>query len=433
MNDIDGISYQVFFAQLFIEFFTIIMALTESEAAFEQRCNELVADGSLKNSLKAKKLTTYRHLAFALGTPQTPPTDDKMAQFAEQIFGNSPPPSLLQLSLLRTLHFEATTLIVAALKEAATQDSSESSLRKLPPAERVSREKRQQIRLAGVSITGEMCPSHHLCDVANTIYESGVMQWVPPSKCSKRDVEVQSSVKAEGKQILQVEKNALVVAAAEHVKADTSTELKLQWAWNRRGIAFDQCSLLSWSVHQQWVSHLMEAMCEEPPPGYSRVTPAQAVQADRELWTMVARLGRHSYKVDSRGDSPLDKIVSDLMHNPKIGQCLLPLPKGMANVTNDDGENKLPSKTSKKVKKRNANKNKGGAASKPDELKDYACKTPQGKPICWAFNCKAGCKHEVSGTPPRCKAGIHACAKCYRTNHSLVSCRAKTDAGDKKE
>ena len=94
MNDIDGMSYQVFFAQLFVEFFTIIMALTESEAAFEQRCNELVADGSLKNSLKAKKLTTYRHLAFALGTPQTPPTDDKMAQFAEQIFGNSPPPSL---------------------------------------------------------------------------------------------------------------------------------------------------------------------------------------------------------------------------------------------------------------------------------------------------------------------------------------------------
>ena len=409
------------------------MALTESEAAFEQRCKELVADGSLVTALKRNKLTTYRHLAFVLGTPQTPPTDDKMQQFAETIFGTSPAPSLLQLSLLRTLHFEATTLIVAALKETASQDSSEAGLRKLPPAERLSREKRQQQRLAGVSMVGEMCPSHYLCDLANTIYETGVMQWIPPSKCSKRDAEVQSSIKTEGKQFVQVEKNALVLSTAEHVKADTSTELKLQWAWGRRGIAFDQCSLLSWSVHQQWVSHLMEAMCEEPPPGYSKVTPAQAVRADRELWTMVARLGRPSYKVDTKGDSPLDKILTDLMHNPKIGQCLLPLPKGLANVVLDDGETKPPTKTSKKVKKRNANKNKGGAMSKPDELKDYTCKTPQGKPICWAFNCKAGCKLDVSGTPPRCKSGLHACAKCFRTNHSLVSCRARTDAGDKKE
>ena len=66
---------------------------------------------------------------------------------------------------------------MAALKEAATQDSSEASLRKLPPAERVSREKRRQQRLAGISITAEMCPSHHLCDVENTIYETGVIQW----------------------------------------------------------------------------------------------------------------------------------------------------------------------------------------------------------------------------------------------------------------
>ena len=409
------------------------MALTESDAAFEQRCNELVPDGSLRDALRRKKLTTYRHLAFALGTPQTPPTDDKMVQFAETIFGDSPPPSLLQLSLLRTLHFEATTLIVAALKEAATQDPGEGSLRKLPTAERVSREKRQQARLAGVAIIGEMCPSHHLCDLANTVYETGVMQWIPPSKCSKRDAEVQNSVKSDGKQVLQVEKNSLVVTAADHIKADTSTELKLQWAWHRRGIAFDQCSLMSWAVHQQWVAHLMEAMCEEPPPGYGKVSPAQAVRADRELWTLVARLGRQSYKVDSRGVSPLDKIVTDLMHTPKVAQCLLPLPKGMAGAVVEDGENKALTKISKKVKKRNANKNKGGAAAKPDELKDFTCKTPQGKPICWAFNCKAGCKLEVGGSPPRCKSGVHACAKCYRTNHSLVSCRAKTEAGDKKE
>ena len=68
------------------------MSLTESEAAFEQRCNELVAGGSLRDALRAKKLTTYRHLAFALGTPQAPPTDEKMSQFAETIFGDSPAP-----------------------------------------------------------------------------------------------------------------------------------------------------------------------------------------------------------------------------------------------------------------------------------------------------------------------------------------------------
>ena len=46
------------------------MALTESQAAFEQRCDEIVGDGTLKNALVAAGVSTYSLLAFSVGTPR---------------------------------------------------------------------------------------------------------------------------------------------------------------------------------------------------------------------------------------------------------------------------------------------------------------------------------------------------------------------------
>ncbi|CAE7511598.1 unnamed protein product [Symbiodinium sp. CCMP2592] len=191
----------------------------------------------------AKNIKSFRKLAFAIGTPQT-------------------------VADLRTLHFEATAFVVAVLKE---------------------------------HVTGELCPSHALCDMANTIYETSVMTWISPSKCSKRDAEIQSVSKVEAKSAISLEKQSLVVVPHEPAKADTSTELRLQWALMRRGVAFDQCRLLSWEIHQKWVTILMEAMCEAPPPGYSAIGAAQVVRADRELWTLLARDFPGPYKVNTMG------------------------------------------------------------------------------------------------------------------------------------
>jgi hypothetical protein len=53
------------------------MSLVESNAAFAQRCSELDRTGNFGNALTAQNINTFSAMAFALGTPQTPPTDQQ--------------------------------------------------------------------------------------------------------------------------------------------------------------------------------------------------------------------------------------------------------------------------------------------------------------------------------------------------------------------
>ncbi len=208
----------------------VFIALTESQAAFEQRCDEIVGDGTLKTALVGAGVSTYSLLAFSIGTPQTPPTDDQFDNLATRIFGRGS--TIGQQSILRRFHFhfEATTLVVASLKERVTQDAMDpSSLKKLPVAEKRARQAQQETRLGGVNIEGELAPSFHLIDLANQILESGAIVWIAPSSCSKRDDEVQLAAK-ERKSTVQVENAQLTIASSStEVAADTGSELKIQW------------------------------------------------------------------------------------------------------------------------------------------------------------------------------------------------------------
>ena len=62
------------------------MALIESAASFRQRCDEILADGTLGNRLVAAGVDTFSKLAFSVGTPQTPPTEVQFDAFSIHIF-----------------------------------------------------------------------------------------------------------------------------------------------------------------------------------------------------------------------------------------------------------------------------------------------------------------------------------------------------------
>ena len=91
------------------------MSLVESNAAFAQRCTELDRTGNFGNALTAQNINTFSAMAFALGTPQTPPTDQQFDTLAQTVFGGGF--TLGQASLLRRLHFESTTLMIASVKQ----------------------------------------------------------------------------------------------------------------------------------------------------------------------------------------------------------------------------------------------------------------------------------------------------------------------------
>jgi hypothetical protein len=133
-------------------------------------------------------------LAFAIGTPQTLASEESFKEFATEINGGIEP-SITMLSLLRRLHFEAVTMVVAHLKTNVSTDAGVEGGRKLPPVEKVARLNDQQARLSGLPIRGELQPSYALIDLVAGIYDSGSIVWIPPSKCTKRDAEVQQSLK----------------------------------------------------------------------------------------------------------------------------------------------------------------------------------------------------------------------------------------------
>ena len=62
---------------------------------------------------------------------------------------------------------------------------------------------------------------------------------------------------------------------------DMGSELKLQWCWQRRGVAFDRCGLMSWNVHNKWVNAMLNNLSHLPPPGFSAIKTEQLIRADK--------------------------------------------------------------------------------------------------------------------------------------------------------
>ena len=171
-------------------------------------------------------------LAFASGTPQQPPTEEQFRDFSNQTNGGVDLSFGMQAHLKR-LHFEASTIVMAELKSRAT--TSTDGARKLPLAEKAARFKDQEMRLPGLRLKGELQPSYALVDLLAQVKETNCITWIPPSKCSKRDSEVQSNLK-EKPMILSLEQQMVKLASpAEPLVADTSTDLQLQWALQRCG------------------------------------------------------------------------------------------------------------------------------------------------------------------------------------------------------
>ena len=96
--------------------------LADSSASFQARADELDSSGSLKAALATAGIKSFRQLAFSLGTPQQMPTQTEFQDFAQQVLapGRAAPP-LARVAILRALHFEATTVIVATIKESVAQ------------------------------------------------------------------------------------------------------------------------------------------------------------------------------------------------------------------------------------------------------------------------------------------------------------------------
>ena len=354
------------------------MTLIDYTAAFEKRCDELRP--GLKDVFSASFVTTFSELAFAVGTPQSPVTDAVMQRFADNLFGG--PCTIGDCAVIKRIHFEATTLVMADLRLQVTSGDMSEPLKKLPYVEKIRRINQQQNRITGISHKNEQQPSHSLIDTCFQMVESGALIYIAPSKCSSRDSEIAAESKAKTKQVLTLEQGSLKTSSAPELPlADVGTELKLMFALQRRGLAFDLVNLVSWSVHVEWTNKLYRALMTESASGFHPITLSQLLKADRELFMILASEETGPLKADPGNDPPLDAAIGRLMLDPRVNIHLTPMPKFDKRPAvdiqkeRDDKPNKLKKGEQKK-----------GPAQLPEALKGLTPKTKDGKPACWHFN-----------------------------------------------
>eukprot|EP00434_Breviolum_minutum_P036682 symbB.v1.2.032515.t1/scaffold3913.1/size48432/3 len=348
------------------------MSLVDSTAAFGAHVDVIDPGGALKALLDGQGLKTFSQLAFAAGTPQAPVSDEVFKQFASDLNGGTDM-TIGNLAKLRRLHFEAQTLVVAHLKSQVSVDSAEG-VRKLPAAEKEARLQDQKTRLVGLQIKGETQPSYALVDMVANMAETNNIVWLPPSKCTKRDAEVQVSLK-EKPQTVTVENHTLKLATPPTtLKVDIGNELQFQWAMQRRGFAYDQCRLINYETHETWLQILLNNLTKDVPVGFAKVGIEQLLRADKEVFTLMAQELSGSLKARVDGTLPMDEKLKALVYDPRITQHLLPLPKGQSRAA--DAASSSGDKEDDPVRKVPKPKKKAKASPKakakcPEELKSF--------------------------------------------------------------
>ena len=303
-------------------------------------------------------------------------------------------------------------------------------MRKLPLPEKRARRESQVKRLAGLSIEGELDPAFQLIDACNHQMETSIIYWLAPSKCPKRESEVIAGFK-EKPSTLQVEQNVVKLQhAPQNLECDANDSLKCQWAWQRRGLAYDQCGMISHSAHQRWIQKLLDSLSTMPPAGYAPITLAQCIRADKEMFLLMSQENLPSFKPGSSGEKPLDSLMARLMCDVRVSQFLLPLPKGQAHP----GTAAAGSEAKGGLKR-------GNRASAPSGKSEAKAKARGAllKPRFWVFfglilEVESPTEVAKLGTCVKARQagrfvlgtsrGLHLCANCHKPGHSVLTCRA---------
>ena len=117
---------------VFSFFGVAVMALVESEVAFKKRCEEL--ETGLFDRFKGQDIASFSTLAFTLGSPQNPVADDQLNGLADKVFGGAA--TVGNAALVRRLHFEACTFLMADMKTQVSATDPSEPVRKLPFVEK---------------------------------------------------------------------------------------------------------------------------------------------------------------------------------------------------------------------------------------------------------------------------------------------------------
>ena len=225
----------------------------ESKAVFEKRATQLGLTAPEILQLEAVSLNTFGNLAFGCNWQPGMIDDTPLKDLAATVFNGVPTVRLM--TIFRRLFSESTVLATAELRSRVEDD--DDKVRKVAGPERQARREAQILALPGLRPIGEMEPSNLLVDKTISQYDGNELKYIPIEKCTSRQQEMMGD--KEDVELVRVEKRTKALSlgtAPVETNADVSTDLKVKNALLRRALAYDQATLITFSVQVPFVNLL---------------------------------------------------------------------------------------------------------------------------------------------------------------------------------
>ena len=214
-----------------------------------EACKDIGLGEEWTRALRDNGLDFVGKLAYAVSMPGQPLTDQMVSAFLQDVRPNALA-TLADLASIKRLVFEAQTFQLASLRTAVAPGDEDAS-KKLAPAERSERLRRQREALTGLELTGPREPAHYLYDKYAAMLDQDELQYIPPSRCVTRQQEL-AGEKPDKMIQLDSSKSGLIVKSAEPEREVViSSDLALQQAMTRRNLAMDLVGLATFSVLQR--------------------------------------------------------------------------------------------------------------------------------------------------------------------------------------
>ena len=329
-------------------------------------------------------------------------------------------------SSLRRLWWEAQVKYTAEMKR---QVDADDKPRKLAPEERKQRLLSLRKRLTGILVEGEFEPAHSVVDRYAHMFEEGNLKIIPWEQHVSRSQELRGETKDISVKSWKADANGLLreSSSSDPPSSALSSDMAMQQALVRRGLAMDMADLMDFAQHQKLVHHYLRMILKEPVVGYARTSWQQVRQADEVLLRKLADATEGALKKDSAGERPLDKLLEQTMIDHEVMLHLLPLPKQIQRMdqvqTKPQFSGSSASSSKRKAQSppiaRQSKKGKGRGKDRglplPAALRNAGgslSRTPEGQRICYGYN--LGTCSDSS-----CQKGVHACCICGKMGHSL--------------
>ena len=196
-------------------------------------------------------------------------------------------------------------------------------------------------------------------------------------------------------------------------------------ASRRRGVALAFADLLSWQVHERYLSRLFNHLRKDVPVGFSKVSLQQVLRADRAAWTKLIEINSPIRRTGA-GILPLDTALIQALESYEVGFNVVPLPKASSQPVKTDHSDTWKSQwhegyqnqwhqpnrwrpyEDRKGKGKGKTKDKGQMLPKAFKGRDCASTDPHGRRLCFGYNLGT-CSNAADGAP--CQRGWHLCMR----------------------